>query len=89
MLKAATKIRDIVGWRGTVALYRLSEPVAYDGGTTGHVVVSAAITPDKGRETFLFPADDAGRVLAWGELDGSFRGGLSHKAALNGAKFSC
>ena len=89
MLKTATKIRDIVGWRGTVALYRLSEPVAYDGGTTDYVVVSAAIAPDKGRETFIFLADAAGGAVDWGELKGSFRGGLSHEAALSGAGFAC
>ena len=89
MLKTATKIRDIVGWRGTVALYRLSEPVSYDDGETDYVIVSAGTTADAGMETFIFPADSAGGALDWGELAGSFRGGLSHEAALSGAGFSC
>ncbi len=73
------------------ALYRLSEPVTYTAFVaagepvdreTAYVVVSAVVVPYTGAETLIFPANEAGEVLSWGELDGSYRGGLDHEQAL-------
>jgi hypothetical protein len=57
-------------------LYRLE-----DG---SHVVVSALNAPC-GPETYIFEADAQGNITNWTELDGSFRGGLDHQAALTNA----
>lgn len=78
--------------------WRLSEPVGYGYefdslgvpkamAITVFVVTSASLvfgTP----ETFIFPADDEGNILDWGEMDGSYRGGLNHERAILGAGWS-
>jgi hypothetical protein len=58
-------------------LYRLED------GT--HIVVSAAVDPYSGPETYIFPADERGEITGFAELDGSFRGALDHEQALNNA----
>lgn len=90
-MKTATFLRKLDGFRGDARLYILSEPIAYevyDEDTdeyipqeSDYVVVSAIIT-FSGSETYIFPANEDGEVVKWGELDGSFRGGLDHKKAL-------
>lgn len=64
-------------------VYQLDPPLS------GHeyVVVSAAIVPLSGPETYIFPSDAAGTVTAWGELDGSYRGGLDHAEAMRRAGY--
>ena len=64
-------------------LYRLSEPLDY----YSYVMVSAGHTWDHGDETYIFGANEEGEVLNWGELTGSYTGGLSHKEALAGAGY--
>lgn len=48
-----------------------------------YVVVSAVVAMFSGPETFIFPGDADGKIVDWGELDGSFRGGLDHERALS------
>jgi hypothetical protein len=48
---------------------------------------SAAITFDHGPETYLFPCDSEGNVNDWGELPGSFIGGMSHDDAIRRAGY--
>lgn len=88
-MKTATKIKDgLPRFIGHAVLYRLSEPVTYEETlTTDHVVVSAAHGMLTGPETYIFPADADGKILNWGELDGSYRGGLDHASALESAGF--
>lgn len=82
--------RGLPGFAYHAALYRIFPEVAYDDDgvmhTTNYVIVSAAhdhlIT-----ETFIFPADESGSVIDWGELDGSLRGTTSHRKALEGAGY--
>ena len=96
-------VKDLETFRGQAALYKLSEAIPYgDEGlsgkqpTTDHVIVSAVTVPnmggyldlDGGAETYIFPADKNGEIEDWGELDGSFRGGLDHEKALTGAGWS-
>ena len=38
-------------------------------------------------ETYIFPADEDGNVLDWGELEGSYRGGMDHEEALHNAGY--
>lgn len=40
-----------------------------------------------GPETYIFPANEDGKVVHWAELEGSFRGGLDHERALRNAGF--
>lgn len=79
-MKTATKLRDLpvtpVG--AAQILWGLSEPHA----GTEFVITSAVSVPYSGPETYIFPANEAGEVTDWGELDGSFRGGLDHECAI-------
>lgn len=70
-------------------LYKLSEPYEvkdWNGEverTIEYLVVSAVSvlgTP----ETYIFPADENGEVVDWGELPGSFKGGFDHERAIAG-----
>lgn len=88
MSKTATAIAELSRWRGEATLYALSTPMPdYDGGLTHYVIASAVIVPGSGAETYLFAADAEGRVLSYMELPGSYRGGLSHKEALERAGY--
>lgn len=85
----ATFIRDVKPATGQMKLYKLSEPYDvrdYDGDveqTIEYIVVSATVAPFSGPETYIFPADESGTIVDWGELPGSMRGTLSHDAALS------
>lgn len=82
----ACLVKKLNGFTGDARLYKLSEPVwdEDDKKTTEYVVVSAASVMGA-PETYIFPADENGKVIAWGELPGSFKGGLDHAKALRGA----
>lgn len=68
---------------GSKALY-MCEP---GGPLPQYVVVSAVVAMLSGPETYIFEANEAGIVQDWGELPGSYRGGLDHVAALMGAGY--
>lgn len=86
-MKTATFLKKPLGFKGDARLYQLSEPVeGYDGDAHTYVIVSAVIAYS-GPETYIFPADEEGRVVDWGELPGSFQGGLDHELALQGAGY--
>ena len=88
----ATFVKDCSkNFTGTAYLYKLSEPIAYPSWVhdedeqremTEYVVVSATNAFDSGPETYIFPANQDGDILKWGELNGSFKGNLDHKEAL-------
>ena len=87
----ATLIReDLPEFVGHASLYRIFPEAAYhaDGvkRATNYVIVSAVHDhPIVG--TFIFPADESGSVIDWGELDGSLKGTTSHRKALEGAGY--
>lgn len=82
--KPARFVKKMDGWRGDAALYELSEPL--DG--YSKVVVSAAYPMFSGPETLIFAWDEEkNRVTSFSELDGSFRGEMSHKTALANAGY--
>jgi hypothetical protein len=87
MSKTATLIGRAAGsMAGDARHYRLSEPL--EGNE--HVVVSAVehyfgFTPII--ETYIFPADEKGKVIGWGELPGSFQGDTNHEKALSRAGY--
>lgn len=92
--KTAKFLKDLEGFTGSAALFKLSKPVTYgyedEAGKTSYVVVSSTFVPFTGPETYIFPADKDGEVLSWGELDGSFRGISDrddHEEALNNAGY--
>lgn len=93
--KVATEIRKLESFTGDARLFQLSEPIPWDydwetqqdKSSTEFVVVSATIAPYSGPETYIFPADEAGEVISWSELSGSYRGGLDHAEALRGAGY--
>ena len=92
----ATRIcKDLPEFVGYASLYRIFPEVAYDVDgvmhTTNYVIVSA-VQDHPINETFIFPADESGSVIDWGELDGSLRGDTSrgdtsHRKALEGAGY--
>ena len=91
-MKTAKFIKKLVTFTGDARLFELSEAVSTEAypesdATTRFVVVSAVSAPFSGPETYIFPANRDGKVLSWGEMTGSFRGGLDHVEALRGAGF--
>ena len=82
--KTATLVKNLDNFRGWAALYRMEPP--HDGHP--YCIVSAAHVPFSGPETYIFPATSAGEVADWGELDGSYKGGLDHAEALEGAGYT-
>lgn len=83
MKKTARFVKDIIGWTGNAKLYRVDPPID----DSPHVIVSATVAPFSGPETYIFAASGEGRVISWGELTGSYRGGLDHAVALAGAGY--
>ena len=77
-----TKIRDIENPPGIEGV-RVQTLYACAAGEHPFVVVSA-IRHSLAHETYIFPANAAGEVTDWGELPGSYRGGMSHEEALDG-----
>jgi hypothetical protein len=98
-MKTATFVKDVSeNFTGEAKLYRLSDPIEYDkpwddedntpAKLAEYVVVSATVALFSGPETYIFPTDENGDVLDWGELDGSYRGGLDHNKALSRAGYA-
>lgn len=91
-MNTATEVRKLTNMQGDASLYKLSEPL--DGNE--YVVVSALnlevslgmILPEwQKAETYIFPADESGEVVDWGELAGSQKGTLDHAVALRDAGY--
>jgi len=86
-------IRDMDdSWTAEAALYRLSDYVDHEGGfigkateagQTNYVVVSAIpyAFDHHDSEVLVFPADEKGHILDYGELAG-LRGTMNHTKAL-------
>jgi hypothetical protein len=89
MKKMATKVRHITGWSGNAILYKLNTPMADGyGKKTSFVIVSAVVVPfGGGPETYIFPATEDGKAINMLDMDGSYRGGLDHKEALERAGY--
>ena len=94
MKKTATFVKTMSGFAGDAGLYKLSPKAKYTiwkgvkeiPRSTSYVIVSAVDVFGK-PETYIFPASAKGCILNWGELSGSFKGGLDHKKALNDAGY--
>lgn len=85
--KTAKFLRDIPGFTGDARAYELSEPL--EGAS--FVIVSATVAMFSGSETYIFPATreslECNEPSGWLELEGSYRGGLSHERALENAGY--
>ena len=95
MKTTATFVKDVSeNFTGSAALYQLDPPLegyAWDDEEApkyDYVVVSATTAMYGGPETYIFGADDSGNIQEWGELPGSYKGGLNHVEALEGAGYS-
>ena len=95
-MSRAILVREVEGFKGDARLYRLEPPMSarrFDGNKYVErpvplVIVSATNVPfGGGPETYVFEANEDGEVTNWGELDGSFKGGLDHAEALRGAGY--
>ena len=97
-MNTATFIKSEKTSKGEMRLYKLSVPQPYgrclwdedvEKTYTEYVMVSAIyVAFDTGRpETYIFPADKDGKIMGWGEMDGSFQGGYNHERALRNAGF--
>lgn len=94
----ATFIRGLSGFRGDARLYHVEPPVKWVKGydadwnpvycDTEYVIVSAVTVEYSGPETYIFPANQKGKVSSWEELRGSYRGGLDHAEALRRAGYT-
>ena len=87
-MKTAKFVKDLSGFVGDAKLYKVSPWIKYgDRRETNYVVVSRVDAFYSGLETYIFPSDEKGKVLDWGELDGSQRGNVSHEDVLKSAGF--
>ena len=81
----ATYLRRPDGkWTGEAQLWEFSEPYRFDKDDETRFVVTSATRAIGVPETYIFPIDEHGIVLSWGELPGSYRGGLDHDEAIQG-----
>jgi hypothetical protein len=90
-MKSSTYVREVEGrdrsdsfvQLGRAAIYKLSEPLSFrEDRSCTHVFVSSTTVMGV-PETYAFPADESGKVLDWGELDGSQKGDVSHEQVLS------
>lgn len=95
-IKTATLIKsNLPDFRfGVAHLYKVNPAIEYgrrfgpdaEAHTTDYIVVSAR----EGRgssETYIFPADNNGKVVDWTGLNGSFKGAVDHERALTYAGY--
>ena len=83
MAGKAVYMQGVSGWRGDASLYKLDPPM----GDHEYVIVSAVNAYGTEPETYIFPADEEGEATSMVELSGSYKGGLSHKQALENAGY--
>ncbi len=84
-MKSAMLLKEkLPGFKGHANLYKLSEPLGYSHSDQYEfVIVSAVVAPIGGPKTFIFGANEVGVIVDFGELPGSFKGGMDHETALN------
>lgn len=84
----AEVVCSLDSFTGTAKLWKLSKSIKVvnwlEQEFTVEYVITSAVIGYNGRETFVFPANKDGKVVDWGELEGSLRGHLDHDAAICG-----
>jgi hypothetical protein len=83
--KTARLVKKLDGFTGEAILYHCTPPME---NKFPYVVVSATRAMFSGPETYIFPGNKDGEVTDWGELNGSYHGGLSHAEALRRSGYS-
>lgn len=92
-IKTATFVKQRNA-QGEGRVYRLNPPIVHTDWNGEnpvefeHVWVSAVDVMFSGPETYIFGSDENGEVLDWGELEGSYKGGLDHERALVDAGYT-
>jgi len=90
-MPTATLVKAVIGWQGDASLYKLSKPATfslfndddeYEERETEYVIVSA-VNNHLAHETYIFPAYDNATPISMSEMEGSYKGGTDHEAALN------
>lgn len=81
-------VKMLDGWRGDARLYELSAPVSNESGGEFNFVIVSAVVAYSGPETYIFQASPDGKCVSFAEMQGSFRGELSHAEALAGLGFA-
>lgn len=76
----ATRVRDLPGFTGAAALYRLSEPVPVGGRLTEYAVVSA-VDGFLAHETVIFEGTPDGIHPSWARIS-EVEGVADHEAAI-------
>ena len=93
----AIRVKDVSEkFTGVATLYRVEPPIPYSMNwdtdeyeeKADYVVASETYAMFSGPETYPFPADEEGNVLDWGELTGSYRGGLNGDRAIENAGYT-
>jgi len=72
MSKFATKIKQL---QNDKILWEVFPRI--DGNK--YVITSASDVGPSGPETYVFPSNEKGEIIDWGELPGSYRGDLAHE----------
>ena len=72
MSKSATKIKELPNNK---ILWEVLPRI--DGNK--YVITSASDVGPSGPETYVFPSNQKGEIIDWGELPGSYRGDLVHE----------
>jgi hypothetical protein len=88
MMTATLLSDNLEGWAGHAALYRVDPPMLDHNGHPHEYVIVSAVVAITGPETFIFPSFENGKTESMLEMGGSYRGGLSHSAALEGAGYT-
>jgi hypothetical protein len=99
MKGTATFIKDTSeSFKGRASLYKFSPPMKYtryeeegeiENETEFVVVSSLERAFDTGKpETYIFPSDEEGKVLSWGEIGASQRGTTDHELVLNDSGYT-
>lgn len=94
-MKTAIFIRKLEGFNGIAKLYKLNPPIQErswgeeeERKEEYQYVVVSAVVAYSGPETLIFGADEEGNIVDWGDLEGSYRGGLIHERALERAGYT-
>lgn len=72
-------------------LWRLSRPLLrsiswqFEPESTYFVITSTATFKETGPETYIFAANEEGKIIDYAELNGSMRGCLDHEGAIRNA----
>lgn len=83
----ATFVKNMDGGFSDAKLFSVEPHAVYDDYKTASHVVVSKVNSAWAHETYIFPSDERGNVVSWGELYGSARGEHSHESVLRDAGY--